>query len=63
MLGWMIVLLVCIGYFLNEARRAPVIEDDASDDADEALSNRSHAPPPKPLVDPNPKRPLNSPDQ
>ena len=30
MLGWAIMTLACVGYFLGEAARAPIIEDDAS---------------------------------
>ncbi len=33
MLAWAIVFLVCLGYFMNEARRAPIVEDTAGDDA------------------------------
>ena len=28
MLTWGIVMLACVGYFVNEAVRAPIIEDD-----------------------------------
>jgi hypothetical protein len=31
MLGWAIMTLACVGYFLNEALSAPIIEDDGSD--------------------------------
>ena len=55
MLGWMIVLLVCIGYFLNEAWRAPIIEDDESDCASEAPPDDSDANRPEPPVASSPK--------
>ena len=40
---WMIALLICIVYFLNEVRRAPIIEDNGSNDSEEAPSERSEA--------------------
>ena len=49
MVGSMIILLGCIGYILNEARQAPIIEDDESDDASEApldVSDANHPEPP-----------------
>lgn len=52
MLGWAIMTLACVGYFLNEALSAPIIEDDGSDtvqaprhdSSDPALSGLTAAP-------------------
>jgi hypothetical protein len=44
MLGWAILMLACIGYFLNEALRAPVIETDEAD----AEQDRRNDPPDPP---------------
>ena len=44
MLGWMIPTLACIGYFLYEARRAPIIEDDGTNDHEPEPFGRSQAP-------------------
>lgn len=63
MLWWVIVLLACLGYFLNEARRAPIIEDDASDDASEAPPDDSDANRPKPPAASRPKPHRDSGDQ
>jgi hypothetical protein len=41
MLGWMIVTLACIGYFLNEALRAPVIEDGAEGSPEKSIDESS----------------------
>jgi hypothetical protein len=51
MIWWMIALLTCIGYFLNEARRAPVIEeDDTSDGVEVKTGNASTLPCSSPKV-------------
>ena len=63
MLGWMIVLLVCIGYFLNEARHAPIIEEEASDEASEAPPDDSDANHPDSRARSLPKPPRDSLDQ
>lgn len=36
MIGWAIVCLICLGYFISEARRAPIMEDIAADNAEDA---------------------------
>lgn len=44
MLGWIVLTLAGLAYFLNEALRAPVIEQDESDGG--AAASPDHASPP-----------------
>ncbi|MGH1587941.1 hypothetical protein ACRBEV_05780 [Methylobacterium phyllosphaerae] len=46
MLGWVILTLACIGYFLHEALRAPVIEDEEPNSA--AAVSPDHSDPVEP---------------
>ncbi len=55
---WAIAPLVCLGYFLIEALRAPVIEDAETDDPVDAPSKRSDARHRMPLVAKRFERPL-----
>jgi hypothetical protein len=43
MIVWAIVTLVCLGYFLSEAMRAPIIEDVQPDDDGDAPADQSDA--------------------
>ena len=50
MLGWMIPTLICIAYFLSEARRAPIIEDDVLGSGDDEAGDRLVSPSAEPKI-------------
>ena len=63
MFSWAVVILMCLGYFLYEAGRAPIVEEDKVDDDDNALSSCSDAPDTEPPVAPRSGPTNDSPNQ